>query len=425
MLNENVKFALIMLAHDGIKNQYIWSEWFKKDLSNQIGIIAYISINHKDLTDFEKTSVCKEVTRNMKTQWGDKSLVNVTLKLLEEALLIFPNATRFKILSGRDIPISNPNEYLDTQDKKTILEAGTQTNFCVMNGYIQLDRYSTSHKDLILDKDILRKIKDKFPKYKTGCFGYHSQWMCITRKDVDILVDFKFYDDFSLIDEHLADQSVYPYLLDFKKSNLNATTTISDSIYFPDEYYFGAVLKMHYGIAYFNNTYKTTTYSIFKTAQEHSPILFNCTNQLYHQTLIELDNDIVGPTMKLHQVIKGCHFLKEKSQKVLMTLRKVELDDAQWIDYLDKYRCPFNSQITEELKNDYAEACKQKRIHKVSYIGRVILSNKGVLGSNDKNYTHPKTRKRILCYDQFHAAKSNQQELNIKSWKKKSTITNI
>ena len=129
MIDETVTNVFIMLAHDGIKNKYVWEEYLK---DNSIGLLVYVYINSIDIEIdlFTQKYKASRKTCSIISVWGHSSLVEIEIELMKEALIKFPNAISFHTISGRDIPVVSSIQ-LCSRNNQTCLESGEQSGFYI------------------------------------------------------------------------------------------------------------------------------------------------------------------------------------------------------------------------------------------------------------------------------------------------------
>jgi hypothetical protein len=130
----DVEVVVIILAHDGLKNQIVWEKWFSLPNAEKISAVMYVDSNiNKTTTAFEQKFKATSKTCSMISTWGGVSLVNITVQLMKEAISKYPNAQVFRIISGKDVPICTPTELLK-MERKTSLDSGPQNGFYIKHG---------------------------------------------------------------------------------------------------------------------------------------------------------------------------------------------------------------------------------------------------------------------------------------------------
>jgi hypothetical protein len=129
---EKVKKVFIMLAHDEIKNKTVWEQYLQND---KIGLIVYVYKSNSTVKfdAFTTNYLASDEVCFKKSQWGEKSLVEIEIALMREAFFKFSNAECFFTVSGRDIPIVS-SEDLCLRTNETCLESGKANGFFVKEG---------------------------------------------------------------------------------------------------------------------------------------------------------------------------------------------------------------------------------------------------------------------------------------------------
>jgi hypothetical protein len=186
-VDDNVTSVILMLAHDGIKNQAVWKAWLEEaEGGSNVKILAYIQHNEVK-TDFENSILACADTCELKTEWGDRSICEVTLLLMKEAVNKFQNVTHVHIVSGRDVPIVTPKMMIESENVScSLLESGARNSFYVKDGTPHFNKVMNSvlplsasqKKQLLHINPISRNIM------------YSSQWMTLIKADVNYLIIF-------------------------------------------------------------------------------------------------------------------------------------------------------------------------------------------------------------------------------------------
>ena len=132
MSDVTVTNVFLMLAHDGIKNTYIWEEYMK---NIHVAIICYVFMPTPETVfdEFTEKYRASNDTCSHPSRWGDASLVEIEIKLMKEALIKYPNAQSFYTISGRDIPVVSSENFC-SRNHETCLDSGEQKGFYIKDG---------------------------------------------------------------------------------------------------------------------------------------------------------------------------------------------------------------------------------------------------------------------------------------------------
>jgi hypothetical protein len=183
-----------------------------------------------------------------------------------------------------------------------------------------------------LKNEYKKKILLHCPSFDRKFLIYTSQWKKVCRKDVEILINFKNYEQFKCIDDILQSTEAFPKLLQSSARKDNLKT----ALFAPDEWQIGLVLRQYYndknyGITKHQST--CSTYCCFQKVENHSPITFTSLTKKYSMTICEdLKTQVTNTQpMCLLQNIAGCQALiQQKLQPNLITFRKVEISEEIW-----------------------------------------------------------------------------------------------
>jgi hypothetical protein len=202
------KLAFLFLTYDNLKQIKVWENYFNGADKEQYTIYVH-SKNPSQVSDSILRG--RQIKKLVSTKWGDISLVNATINLLEEAYMN-PDNMFFILVSDSCIPITTFNEFynfLMEQDQSYILAYDSNK-----------ERY-----DEILDKTFISR--ENFKK--------QHQWMILNRSATHLII---------ITRQH---------------------TSIFSKMFAPDEHYFVNVL-LHYEQPFIN---KLITYTDWRNSTEH------------------------------------------------------------------------------------------------------------------------------------------------------------
>lgn len=113
----DVKIVILMLAHDGVKNM-CWSAWMEE--AQEVAMVCYIQDEEQrqsmPTSKFENVVLASQECLDMPSSWAHPDTTLVSIRLLSEAMELFPDAAHFILVSGRCVPIVPPASILSWSD---------------------------------------------------------------------------------------------------------------------------------------------------------------------------------------------------------------------------------------------------------------------------------------------------------------------
>ena len=133
----NVRVVMMMGAHDGVFNQYLWIQMHQH---RHIAVFAYINKINENLNDFELIISNSDINE-FPTAWGAPNQVIVWQLMAKEALKMYKKATIFPFVSGRCIPIASPDWFSELVIPHSIFETSGRLGFrAELGGFIALEK---------------------------------------------------------------------------------------------------------------------------------------------------------------------------------------------------------------------------------------------------------------------------------------------
>ena len=321
-MRENVKVVILMLAHDGVKNN-CWKQWMES--SSELGMICYISnINERNsmpASNIGNVFLASEKCLGMPSGWGEYSTTLVSIQLLLEALILFPNAHHFMHVSGRCLPISHSSTLLQWSENNaanSVFYIGCGNHFCAVEGCV----YFTDEPAWKLTPQPSGSRLELNGKEYSSAIQTHAQWWILNRSHAELVRHFETCGRIDCLKnvDALFSGNMYKF-----KSNLRRRVVIA-----PDEYWILLILRLQ-GVSNHHLLFQHVCLYFMENQGDCNPI-----------TWTELDDPrryyIVNPgetTMVMHSwmtlrqaILSSIRLFARTKNCSLFFFRKVEIGDA-------------------------------------------------------------------------------------------------
>ena len=227
--DSQIKVALAFLAHDGIKNLDLWTNWFREDMSQYVSVTVW-----DERPNREELSNAFYMKKTFKTKWGHETIVDAKVLLLGTILEKYPSATHIVMLSGTCIPLVTPTELLDVLSRyrksrinlTADVKEGRRSikkNFMIKSGEMKI--YTVPHQpNFILsntDAKIVTKKWDAFKEKTLPLFMTKKIVSNILQKDRDGIVKDRHKDFLGYPDQIFFGTVLYYW--NYKPDNKNSS----------------------------------------------------------------------------------------------------------------------------------------------------------------------------------------------------------
>lgn len=413
-LNNDVEVAILMLAHDGVKNR-CWSTWFQESASNRVGIVCYI--HEKD----ERMSLPKSGSNNiflaseecldMDTAWGCSSLAFVSIRLLTEATQLFPNAARFILVSGRCLPLAAPSTLIawsNRNPKSSVFWIGGGTHFDVVQGQMfnsDCPSWAPTPKPTGI-KLLYSGGSKKGQKYPFH-IQTHGQFWSITRGHSKKILEFPRMSTLMKLNELFSSTKLYKFHASAKRNVMIG----------PDEHWFMLILKLQ-GVEDSEIIHLRNYVQLHEKQLDPSPITWK---SLDEPRTVWINNPL-SPTyampavLTLRQAIQSCvKFRLTTPNSCLFFFRKTEMEDQNFKPWTVNTEGPDVVkliQFRQARRLPYVMFCSTRHRGILQSSTRQLLNNYSNL--HHKSLTKPVTkdkreRERIRTRKQRHFNKTLRQ----------------
>jgi len=207
------KIAFLFLTYNDLKQYTLWENYFKQAKNYNI------YVHPKFPTQVTNPLLIKRIIPNIiETKWGDISLVEATINLLEEALNDSKENNKFILLSDSCIPVSTFDDMYKFVTKND-------------NSYLTAVSNHKSRYNKLKNKSYISKKE----------FRKQHQWMMLNRRHAQLIVDTRqntrFFSDMFAPDEHYFVNTLKHY----NQSFINHCITYVDWV---DQIYHPRIFKL-------------------------------------------------------------------------------------------------------------------------------------------------------------------------------------
>lgn len=114
------ELVILFLAYQGVWHKRIWEEWRRRhgtidDIQFIVHADNVVQVYNTDMT------VRLNVLDPVPTSWCSNDIVYGIVKMMEQALVLWPGAKRFCIIPGDSIPIAEASEFLTVEEGRNII----------------------------------------------------------------------------------------------------------------------------------------------------------------------------------------------------------------------------------------------------------------------------------------------------------------
>jgi hypothetical protein len=314
----DVKFVLLMIAHDGVKNG-CWTKWFQN--SAHIGMLCYVlhPDQRESIPQSTNVHLASPECLGMETEWGHPSVTFVYIKLLSEATKRFPNASHFCLVSGRCVPLVTPMvlvSWSQQNKNKSAFHKGEGEEFDVFESKVRFVK-NTPWKEIPLPRQF--KLLDAKKSLRSDPVETHAQWCIVSKKhapmilhhNVEALLD---------LDKAYSDSQKYPKLR-------------HRSLLAPDEYWILLILRLNH-VPNNELIFGKVTNHVMPMHDSPNPILWTALDEVKKCHACSLWNPkyVVFTYLTLRQAILGTIMLarRQSEKATLFFFRKVEIEDPEF-----------------------------------------------------------------------------------------------
>jgi hypothetical protein len=343
---QNVKVVILMMAHDGVKNDASWSSWMEETF--QMGMICYIyemeKRNSVPNSKLGNVFLASKECLSMKSAWGHYSTPLVCIQLLEEGMKIFPRAVHFILLSGRCLPLVPP--------LSIIAWSGLNLQHSVFYTGSGLHPYVVEGKFYVNDEPAWpveeqpKGTKLKFMngpnkgKMFTHPIQTHDMRWIVNRCHAYLISQFRKNGMRAL--KTLDAKFSNPKLYKLKEQKRKVAVA-------PDEYWILLILKLQ-GVDDAAIINHIVSYQIMADPDDSNPITWKDLDEAKMYFLNNPGNPKydMHPQMTLRQAIQGCLLARSQgSNPSLFFLRKIELEDQSF----NPWSCNLGSVTSKTIMN--------------------------------------------------------------------------
>lgn len=318
-MGDDVKFVLLMLAHDGVKNG-CWTKWFQN--STHIGMLCYVfQPDQRDsIPQITNVHLASPECLRMETEWGHPSVTSVYFKLLSEAAERFPNASHFCLVSGRCIPLVTPMVLISWSQQnvnKSAFHKGEGEEFEVFESKIRFIK-NTPWEKVPLPRQF--KLFDANGSQLSDRLETHAQWCIVSKKHAVTICTHHNFEQLLNLDKEYSNPRKYPKLR-------------HRSLVAPDEYWILLILRLN-NVPKNELIFGKVTNHIMPMLDSPSPILWKALDEVKKCEAYSIWNPkyVVLTSLTLKQAILGTIMLARRQSETatLFFFRKVEIEDPEF-----------------------------------------------------------------------------------------------
>ena len=188
--------------------------------TSQIGMVCYVHIpdERHSMPSSKNGNVflASEDCLQMESRWGEYSTTLVSIKLLAEAMQLFPNAAHFMLVSGRCLPVVHPSAIISWSDKhieKSAIYHGTGTHFELVEGKIRL--YESENPWPIKAQPLAKGEEMWYLRggnvQKINFIQTHDQRWILNRGHAELVLGFEQMDELVSLDTAYSNANKYKF----------------------------------------------------------------------------------------------------------------------------------------------------------------------------------------------------------------------
>lgn len=321
---ENVKVAILMLAHDGVKNK-CWKKWM--EASPEMGMICYISkVDERESmpdSDLGNVFLASQKCLEMPSGWGQASTTLVSIQLLSEGNDLFPNARHFIHVSGRCLPVLDPSSlsgWSELNSSNSVFSNGSGAHFYAVEGFF----YDTNEPAWEpTPQPFGSKLKSNGKRYSTN-IQTHAQWWILSNSHAKLILNFEKNVGISCLNDLDKLFSSEKLFIFHKKNRRNVVIA-------PDEYWILLILRLQ-GVS--NQVlFQHVCLYFMENQGDSNPITWTDLDEprRYYIFNPRAMTTIMHSWMTLRQAVLGSISLFNRiKNSSLFFFRKVEIDDPSF-----------------------------------------------------------------------------------------------